>query len=583
MRLGELLIGMGAITEAQLIEALSAQLVTGGRLGTKLLQLEYIDIVTLTRALAHKHGVRPALPDMLYGISPQVLAVMPKEAAAKCQAIPLGVMRSKSLGVAFVDPTNLALVDAVRFATGYQIVPFVAAELLVARFLERHYAVPVPLGLRERPQIKRDDANARMVRGAPGIRTREEQPAAPPKPQSSFGEPSNLPAVEARPRTPIGFSAAVPSQQAASPLQQALASHAEWAKRPAAPYVTRTPGQPTIPDIPEDQVPRARRRTRSTDVQAPEPVSSSSPPARRTLTPDEQRLVEAAFAMPLDVASLEVAFAAGEEAEADFDIDVASMITPKPVFAEALSELLGTLPKGGPVAIPGMEILEPAAEPLDQSPFDELDPSMTFPEATPAPIRVAEIRPPVQGATPAPGMTRTIPAAAPARVALCLDDALANLGKVDSMDALAQTVCDYLRSTFAIGLVLKVKGEMALGFHGFAPACDQERIESILVPLGSTSAFQMASSRKAVFRGAPPQAGGDIHKQLWKLLRCEPPSEVVVCPLIAGQRVVLLVFGALFGGALPATVNPEMARLQEAGEQAIRSLIVKDRNSPKKG
>ena len=118
------------------------------------------------------------------------------------------------------------------------------------------------------------------------------------------------------------------------------------------------------------------------------------------------------------------------------------------------------------------------------------------------------------------------------RPALCLDDAVALLADPESMDAIGWALCDYLRSTFGIGLILRVRDDLALGWKGYAPSCGVDRIESIMVPLKQTSAFSMASGRMTIFRGAPPTAGAAVHKQVWKLLKCEPPQEVVVLPVV---------------------------------------------------
>jgi type IV pilus assembly protein PilB len=59
-RLGELLVGAGKITPEQLEEALSAQQGEGGRVGTHLVKMGFIDDDDLVEFLSQRYGV-PAI------------------------------------------------------------------------------------------------------------------------------------------------------------------------------------------------------------------------------------------------------------------------------------------------------------------------------------------------------------------------------------------------------------------------------------------------------------------------------------------------------------------------------------------
>ena len=89
-------------------------------------------------------------------------------------------------------------------------------------------------------------------------------------------------------------------------------------------------------------------------------------------------------------------------------------------------------------------------------------------------------------------------------------------------------------------------------WRGFAPGIRETAIETIAFPLSMPSCFQLAHDRRTSFRGPAPTEGGRLQRQIWKYLRCEQPSEVVVVPVQVKNRVLNLVYAhAAGGGALP--------------------------------
>src|SRR6266480_2000888 len=60
-RLGELLVVTKLLTPEQIDQALRAQVMWGGRLGTNLIELGYIDLDALSQALARQHKLPAAL------------------------------------------------------------------------------------------------------------------------------------------------------------------------------------------------------------------------------------------------------------------------------------------------------------------------------------------------------------------------------------------------------------------------------------------------------------------------------------------------------------------------------------------
>ena len=136
-RIGELLIERGVITPLELEQALKAQLIFGGHLGTCLIELGFVDEHTFGRALAELHGLRYAEPASLRGVAPEVTARLSWTLAEKHQAVPIA-LEDNTLVLAVVDPRNLGRLST---TTRCKIVPRVAPEFRVCEALEVYYGI----------------------------------------------------------------------------------------------------------------------------------------------------------------------------------------------------------------------------------------------------------------------------------------------------------------------------------------------------------------------------------------------------------------------------------------------------------
>ncbi|HEY5975841.1 MAG TPA: hypothetical protein VIU41_13970 [Geobacteraceae bacterium] len=137
---GRILIKAGFITQDQLEEALKNQVIFGGRLGTNLIELGYLDEAQLTKCLSMKFGIPAATTQQLNSIPADVLAIIPADQAQQHRTIPLSIDR-KRLTVAMTDPTDLASIDQLSFRTGLIINPVVISELQLINALERYYRI----------------------------------------------------------------------------------------------------------------------------------------------------------------------------------------------------------------------------------------------------------------------------------------------------------------------------------------------------------------------------------------------------------------------------------------------------------
>ena len=142
-RLGERLIAAGLLTHEQLEQALRAQVVWGGRLGTNLVELGCIDLDTLATALGRQHGLPPALGRHFDRADRALQEQLPPDLAAKLEVVPLLRFGDPPrIAVGSIDPLTADAREEIAEAFGVeadQIVPSIAAEMRVRYHLERVY------------------------------------------------------------------------------------------------------------------------------------------------------------------------------------------------------------------------------------------------------------------------------------------------------------------------------------------------------------------------------------------------------------------------------------------------------------
>jgi hypothetical protein len=142
MRLGEVLMREGLITATELERALQRGEQQKVRLGTALVELGFVDVDTIARALSAMHQVPAVLSKHVDNVDRAVIALVPKLVATKRRAVPIGWTPTKPprLVVAFEDPRSTPIEDF-AVAAGARIEVGVAPELLVNRLLSRYYGV----------------------------------------------------------------------------------------------------------------------------------------------------------------------------------------------------------------------------------------------------------------------------------------------------------------------------------------------------------------------------------------------------------------------------------------------------------
>ena len=141
LKLGELLINKKLFTRKQLEEALQAQAVFGGKLGTILIEMGAIGELDLAQVLSNQLGVPFVHPDQLVDIPAAALNALTPELAQKYQVLPLR-LEKRILTVVMANPRDLKAIDELGLRTGYVIRPILAPELRLTYALEHYYRIP---------------------------------------------------------------------------------------------------------------------------------------------------------------------------------------------------------------------------------------------------------------------------------------------------------------------------------------------------------------------------------------------------------------------------------------------------------
>ncbi len=135
--LGELLLREKIINADQLKSALDFQKKNSLPLGTSLVTLGFISEEEIAQALSRQLGY-PYIDLDQFEVYPEVINLIPAEAAKKHMVMPIHRIRS-FLTLAMVDPTDLEVIEDIRFRTGLSIQPVIASESGVMNSINKYY------------------------------------------------------------------------------------------------------------------------------------------------------------------------------------------------------------------------------------------------------------------------------------------------------------------------------------------------------------------------------------------------------------------------------------------------------------
>jgi len=135
--LGQKLVQAGVIDAATLEKLVRQQRAHGGSLNQNLVRLGVLSEQDLTRALAQVYRVQGV---DLAGttIDTAAIKLVPHEIATKFQVLPIA-RDGRRLKLAMADPGNIFAIEDIKFITGCEVEPMVAAESAIKRMIDRHY------------------------------------------------------------------------------------------------------------------------------------------------------------------------------------------------------------------------------------------------------------------------------------------------------------------------------------------------------------------------------------------------------------------------------------------------------------
>lgn len=144
VRLGELLTQNNLLTKSQLEEALKAQVLFGGKLGTILIEMGLITENALVDLLSSLLKLPCAHPGDLLNIPPDVIKIITPDIAEQYQAVPMAI-HGRKLTLAMANPQDLKAIDDISFRTGYIVRPVLGLEVRLVFALERYYDIKRPM------------------------------------------------------------------------------------------------------------------------------------------------------------------------------------------------------------------------------------------------------------------------------------------------------------------------------------------------------------------------------------------------------------------------------------------------------
>ena len=136
-KLGEFLKEAGLIDDFQLQTALSHQRNWGGKLGSILVEMEFVREEELARVIAEKMGI-PYVNLFEPEIPAASIALIKTDVAKKYGVVPVR-KEGSSIVIAMSDPLDMEAIDDLRFSTGLMVKPALALESEIKDAIKKYY------------------------------------------------------------------------------------------------------------------------------------------------------------------------------------------------------------------------------------------------------------------------------------------------------------------------------------------------------------------------------------------------------------------------------------------------------------
>ncbi len=140
--LTRILLDQGVIDHAGIEEAIKAQVLHGGRIGTNLYELGLVTEKQLCAALEKCYGF-PSVILAPEAVDREAMQSIPEKYVLRHKAVPFA-RRGRALSIAMVDPGRKSALADISYSTGWILKPHVLPEHRMDRLLEQLFQVPIP-------------------------------------------------------------------------------------------------------------------------------------------------------------------------------------------------------------------------------------------------------------------------------------------------------------------------------------------------------------------------------------------------------------------------------------------------------
>jgi hypothetical protein len=271
LRLGQLLVDAGMISQKDLDEVLALQKVDGRRLGMLLVERAFINETQLTQILSHQLSV-PWVSLLHIEFSRQLLNLVPHSVAERYCMVPIYVRHVRGQGqtlyVAMDDPTNEEGLRECTAHSGLPVKAMIAPPSDIRNAIRVYYGVtPTASNTPAEGADANADAAAQLAR-----ETRDTTPEATEPGALPAAQPPDAPAIEvgdttitsgefaqSDPREALTMSAPIVEHTPLSPIAAPLEATAPAETTASAPTETTasTPAEPPPAPPPRKQAPSA--------------------------------------------------------------------------------------------------------------------------------------------------------------------------------------------------------------------------------------------------------------------------------------------------------------------------------------
>lgn len=550
MRLGELLIQEKLITPQALEEALEAQVVHGGRLGTNLLELGFISEKDLARMLGQLHGCAHSSGTMTPDA--QALTLVDLNDADNKDYLPMRADATR-LSLAVINPRDFATLDAVAFKTGKRVVPVVIPEFRMNQLLRRYCKAFRPLRAIDMNAIRPPKAAQEAAAGAQAKANKTAELISEDEFQSVYAQ-----ALTGGARSDFinelleEEEEVITGEEVVAEEEEVITGEVveEPAPAPPAPeevYASLPPAPPERPTLPMWTLPAVMPSLEP----APAP---SKPPVPDYPMPPVAPPVAAPVAPPVAAPVAPFRPVPSEPSPPVPDIPFIPAPVPTPAETPARRPAAAFIPvpsdAAAPRAAPPVGALPPVAPIVPPVARPTIPPVPTQAKAPPVAASPGVAAPAKPGVA-APGKTVTrrpaaLSAKPPPPKPLTFAEAQAQLSQSSDREDVATTVLRYAVGRWRRCLLLSVQGSLVTGWHGMGRGVRDAAVRRIGVALREGNTFRLVRDTRSHYIG--PVRRDTAMNVFYRLLgadkRPEPPfpKTSVILPLLVRGKVVHLLY-----------------------------------------